>query len=200
SRVAVGAAAPDGAVTGRSFARSHRPAWPAPGSGGGRSPISRETLAAGRGRLVYHHDSPPETHPMPSPRGVRFFLRTLQGLCLLVLVAALGPASAQNKEPERPKANYKLASKFSAANLGPMTYSTTVLPTFIGKTDVFWYSFRTSKGTKYWRVEPAKKSKAELFDHEKLSEQLAELSRKPVEATSLALTRTQVNAEGSKFT
>jgi dipeptidyl-peptidase-4 len=131
------------------------------------------------------------------PAGVRYLMRTVQALSLLVLVAALAPAQSGGKQA--PKANYKLASKYSLANLTPMMYSTSVVPTFIGKTDNFWYSFRTSKGTNYWRVEPAKKSKAPLFDHEKLAGQLAELSRKPVEATALSLARTQVSSDGLKF-
>ncbi|MFO0841428.1 MAG: prolyl oligopeptidase family serine peptidase [Gemmataceae bacterium] len=81
-----------------------------------------------------------------------------------------------------------------------MTYSEQVTPSWIGKTDVFWYSYRTSAGTRFWKVDPAKKSKDPLFNHEKLGSLLAELSRKPVDAAQLPLTRGQVNGDGSKFT
>src|SRR5438309_845266 len=114
-------------------------------------------------------------------------LRGLQGLALLALLATLAPARADRQAPAR--ANYKQALKYSAANLAPLTYSSTVMPGWIGKTDSFWYAYRTSKGTAYWQVDPGQKTKKPLFDHEKLASQLAELSRKPVEATQLSLSR-----------
>ena len=50
-----------------------------------------------------------------------------------------------------------------------------IIPTFIGKTDQFWYSVRTPNGTKYYRVDPAHKVKDPLFDVAKLAAQLSEL-------------------------
>ena len=41
----------------------------------------------------------------------------------------------------------------------------TVAPQWIGKTDAFWYAARTATGTRYWKVDPAKKEKVPLFDH-----------------------------------
>jgi dipeptidyl aminopeptidase/acylaminoacyl peptidase len=128
----------------------------------------------------------------------RLALRGLQGLALLLFVSALATARAEIQSP--PRVNYKQARKFSAANLRPLTYDTAVLPNWIGNTDTFWYSFRTSKGTNYWRVDAAAGTRSELFDKEKLASQLAELSRKPIDSLSLPITRTQVNSEGKKLT
>src|SRR5262249_39624336 len=80
----------------------------------------------------------------------------------------------------------------------PLTYSTGVQPGWIGKSDSFWYSYRTSKGVTYWRVDPERKVKTPLFDREKLTGQLAELSKKPVDAT-LPISRGRVSDEGGKF-
>src|SRR5262245_17200690 len=113
----------------------------------------------------------------------RTLLRGLQAVALLGLLVLLAPARADLTPAPgtTPKANYKLARKYAKKNLDPLTYSAAVTPGWIGKTDLFWYSYRTSKGTNYWLVDPTKKSKVSLFDKEKVGAQLAELSRKPID-------------------
>src|SRR5262245_49589507 len=74
--------------------------------------------------------------------------------------------AAAGADPERvTRANYKQALRFSTTFLRPFVYDASVRPNWIGKTDCFWYSFRTSKGVTYWRVDPARKTKLLLFDH-----------------------------------
>jgi dipeptidyl aminopeptidase/acylaminoacyl peptidase len=123
-------------------------------------------------------------------------LRGLQALSILPLLLALAPVRAESKPP---RANYRQAVKYSAANLAPLTYSTAVIPGWIGKTDSFWYAYRTSKGTAYWRVDPVRKTKAPLFDREKLGSQLSELSSRAVDSALLPITRAQVTADGRRF-
>lgn len=131
----------------------------------------------------------------------RAALRGVQGAALTLLAAALTPAYSDTPAaPPLAKANYKLAKKFGKASLAPLTYSEKVTPSWIGKTDVFWYSYRTSAGTRFWKVDAEKKAKDPLFNHEKLAGLLAELSRKPVDANQLPLTRGQINSAGTKFT
>jgi dienelactone hydrolase len=115
------------------------------------------------------------------------------GLFLLIIAIAF-PLYA-----ETPQANYKLANKFSSKQLAPMIYSTSVQPKWIGKTDTFWYAYRTSAGTSYWLVDPEKKSKKPLFDRTKLASHLAEQSRRPVDADTLNLSRTEVLNDGKIF-
>jgi dipeptidyl aminopeptidase/acylaminoacyl peptidase len=134
---------------------------------------------------------------MPSRPTLRTVRRGLQALAVLPLLIALAPVRAETKAP---RANFRLAAKYSAASLAPLTYSTAVQPAWIGKTDSFWYAYRTSQGAAYWRVDPARKTKTALFDREKLGSQLAEISRKAVDAKLLPITRPQVSADGGKFT
>src|SRR5262245_15687799 len=131
-----------------------------------------------------------------APTSFRFVLRGLQVLAVLGVLAALAPVRAERTPP--PRADYKQALKYSAKNLAPLTYSTTVIPGWVGKTDSFWYSYRTSAGVAYWLVDPVRKSKTPLFDREKLTGQLAEITRKPIDAT-LPITRGQVSDDGRKF-
>ena len=66
-------------------------------------------------------------------------------------------------------ANYKQAAKYSREYLRQFIYDTSVTPNWIGKTDVFWYSYRTSKGTNWWKVDPKQAAKTPLFDHVKMA-------------------------------
>src|SRR4051812_15123964 len=76
-------------------------------------------------------------------RAVRHGLLALAGLFLLGVLAPADTSSSGLGAV--PRANYKLALKYSSGNLAPMTYSTGVFPGWIGKSDSFWYSYRTSK-------------------------------------------------------
>lgn len=97
-------------------------------------------------------------------------------------------------------ANYKQAFHYSPAFLRQFVYDTSVTPNWIGKSDCFWYSYRTSRGTTYWRVDARQAAKAPLFDHVKLATQLSEMIQKPLDSAQLPLTRLSMNAEGAKLT
>jgi dipeptidyl aminopeptidase/acylaminoacyl peptidase len=114
---------------------------------------------------------------------------------LLLLFAPAAPAEQERAA----RANYKQAFKYSAEYLKQFVYDTAVLPNWVGKTDTFWYSFRTSQGTRYWRVNPRLGTKEPLFDHAKLGTLLSEATQKPLEPAMLPLTRVSVNDEGTKL-
>jgi dipeptidyl-peptidase-4 len=100
------------------------------------------------------------------------------------------------EEPQRVVTpNFRMAEQYSSNYLRQFVYSTSVTPNFIDKTDEFWYSYKTSEGTKYWRVNPDKGTRLPLFDHIKLAAQLSQLTRQPVEPGQLSLTRLEVNAK-----
>src|SRR5581483_3778448 len=85
----------------------------------------------------------------------------------LFAVALLAPARADSDRPVA-RANYKLANQFNKNYVRQFVYDTSVTPHWIGKTDTFWYSYRTSQGTNYYRVNPKLKTKEPLFDRAKL--------------------------------
>ncbi len=118
----------------------------------------------------------------------------------LILCGAAAVLGAAEPDPARvTTANYKQALHFSQAYLRPFVYDTAVNPNWIGKTDVFWYSYRTSKGTDYWRVDAKQGTKTPLFDRVKLATQLSEMLHKPVDAAQLPITRLSINDEGTKL-
>ena len=115
----------------------------------------------------------------------------------LVLFAA-APAFAAETEKVT-GANYPLAAKFNSAFIYQHVQEATVVPTFIGKTDQFWYGVRTPNGTKYWRIDPTRKLREALFDAAKLAAQLSEAVQKPIDTDTLALSRVTVTDDGAKL-
>jgi dipeptidyl-peptidase-4 len=97
-------------------------------------------------------------------------------------------------------ANYPLAQKFNKEFVSQHVQEVAVSPQWIGKTDLFWYSARTSTGTRYWKVDPAKKEKVPLFDHVVVAAALSELAKKPLDGDTLRLDRIVVAEDGKKFT
>src|SRR5262245_8353736 len=115
----------------------------------------------------------------------------------LFVVLVLPPARADQDRVSR--ANYKLANQYSKAYVRQFVYDTAVTPHWIGKTDSFWYSFRTSQGTNYYRVHQKLKTKEPLFDRTRLGMLLSELTHKPLDPLALPLTRLTLNDEGTKL-
>lgn len=106
------------------------------------------------------------------------------GLALAALSLG-GTAVAQS--PKEHRANWALSNRMSREALEPLVYSTTVIPNWIKKTDRFWYLWRTAAGRSYVLVDPEKKVKRPLFDHDRLAAALTESMKKPFEATNLNL-------------
>lgn len=78
---------------------------------------------------------------------------------------------------------YSLRQKYSARNV---LYSD-VVPHWINKSDAFWYIRNTEKGKEYVKVDASDSKRIPLFNHEKLSAALSELSGKKVEPYALSL-------------
>ena len=85
------------------------------------------------------------------------------------------------------RANYDQASKFSAKRMNQMVFSTRIYPNWFKDSDKFWYAWKTSEGTKYYIVDPAKGSKTEIFDMDRLAMQLTETVRDPFDARHIPM-------------
>ncbi len=139
-------------------------------------------------------------------RSIRKSINSRLALTLLLSMGAGGAlgtlpshavAESQSQRVEQP--NYEQALKYSNEYLRQFVYDSAVTPHWIGKTDVFWYSFRTSAGTHWYRVNPRLAIKEPLFDCVKLGSQLAEMVQKPLDCAQLPLQRESLNDEGTKL-
>ena len=100
--------------------------------------------------------------------------------CAALLFCAAGFAQTQ-------KANYALAERFSAKKVNQMVFSTQITPNWFKDSDKFWYSWRTPQGTHYYIVDPAKGTKTEVFDMDRLAMQITEIVRYPFEAKHIPI-------------
>lgn len=83
------------------------------------------------------------------------------------------------------KANYDLAARFSPEKLDKMVFSTRVDPHWLKNSDRFWYAYETSEGKNWYIVDPAKRSKQQLFDRVKMAADMSRLTLDPFDAQHL---------------
>ncbi|HZS06930.1 MAG TPA: DPP IV N-terminal domain-containing protein [Blastocatellia bacterium] len=121
----------------------------------------------------------------------RYIERTL--VIVLCFSPGLAPATAFAQEEKPPadnrihKANYDLASRWTSAKVARLVFDTSVTPHWLESGDRFWYGFETSQGRKWWLVDPAKKTRAPLFDNARMAALLTGLTRIPYEAQHLPI-------------
>src|SRR5262245_59748767 len=131
-------------------------------------------------------------------RNHRHWPRIFQSACVVAL-AMLGLAAVEDERQPVTTPNYRQAAQYSTQYLRQFMYDTSVSPHWIGKTDSFWYSYRTSAGTNWYRVHAKFGTKEPLFDRVKLAALLTEASQKPIDPAQLPLQRISINDEGTKL-
>jgi dipeptidyl aminopeptidase/acylaminoacyl peptidase len=119
---------------------------------------------------------------------------------LFACVIVFGLATLVRGQERVTGANYPLAQKFNNQFVSQHVQIASVTPTWIGNTDVFWYSTRNATGTKYWKVDPNKKEKTPLFDHVALAAALSEATKRPIDAETLRLDNLSVSSDSKKLT
>ena len=135
---------------------------------------------------------------------VRFSLVLVLAITAVPLTALnmnLGTAAPLDVQSERqlPKANYDLASRWTAAKVGKYVFSTSVTPHWLEFSDRFWYDYETPAGRKWWVVDPVKKTKTPLFDNAKMAAQLTRILRTPYDAQHLPITTIRFFDNDTKF-
>jgi dipeptidyl-peptidase-4 len=106
--------------------------------------------------------------------------------------AGLGPwavlPAAEKAEPVPVhKANYELATRWTAPKVGKLVFDMTVTPHWLQDGDRFWYSYETPKGRHFYLVDPVKKTKTPVFDNARMAEMLTEITRNPYDAAHLPI-------------
>ncbi len=115
-------------------------------------------------------------------------MKRISSILAALAICTLALAQTSAAQPGKPegrhvtKANYELAERFSAKKVDQMVFSTRVTPNWFKSGDRFWYSWKTSEGTKYYIVDPEKNSRTEVFDMERLAMQITEIVRYPFDS------------------
>ncbi len=120
----------------------------------------------------------------------RIFIAIMAAACLSAAVT-----QAQERLPE-----YLQAEKFTQEKLNTMLFSTTVDPHWFQQGNCFWYEYKTSDGTQWYVVDPAKRTRTPLFDRDELAAQLTETVRDPYDALHLPIRNLKAKEDGKTFT
>ena len=116
-------------------------------------------------------------------------LRKIRSLTICLGVVALVFTSFVRAQDSRvQKANYELASRWTAAKVGKMLFDTNVTPHWLEKGDRFWYSYETNSGKRFVLVDPVKRTKLPVFDSARMAALLTGLTRIPYDAQHLPIT------------
>jgi dipeptidyl-peptidase 4 len=100
------------------------------------------------------------------------------------------PAPDSTPSTARPVApNYALEARFLPDSTNKLVFDLSVTPHWFTLSDKFWYSYRTTDGTKYYVVDPARKSKLSLWDNAKVASALSMLTNFPYDAQHLPVKR-----------
>ena len=117
-------------------------------------------------------------------------IRTL--LSSLILGTAVLALQAQER-----LADYDQARRYTADRVSPMLFDTQVTPHWMPDGEQFWYRFKTSQGTRWYIVNPAKGQRRELFDRDKLAAQLTLVTRDPHVGDHLSLQNLEAKEDGN---
>ncbi|MBC5993268.1 S9 family peptidase [Pontibacter cellulosilyticus] len=105
-------------------------------------------------------------------------------LLSFLLLFCLG---VQAQSPAPAKGNYQLASRFSPKKLQKLIFSTSIDPHWLKQSDKFWYEYETSNGKSWYIVDPATKTKKQLFDKDKLASAITMIVQDPFDAQHLPI-------------
>lgn len=118
---------------------------------------------------------------------------------LPMLVAA--PALAQTPyAPEKlTEEDYARAERFLPQNVNPLVYRGAVRPNWLDD-DRFWYRNAIPEGAEYILVDPARRTRARAFDHERLAAALSAASGKMLEPFGLEIRALEFARNGRALT
>jgi dipeptidyl aminopeptidase/acylaminoacyl peptidase len=98
------------------------------------------------------------------------------------------------------RADYERAERFLAPRVDSLVLNERVRPTWLGRTDRFWYARDLPDGREVMLVDPAGPRRAPAFDHPRLAAALTEALGRPVEPNRLPVDGLRLSATGDTVT
>src|SRR5215471_12581342 len=95
--------------------------------------------------------------------------------------------------------NYALEERFLPDAVNKLVFDLAVTPHWFSESDRLWYSYQTTDGTRYYVVDPVKKSKAPLWDNAKIAAELSRLTNFPYDAQHLPVKRLKLVLKDAKM-
>jgi len=116
------------------------------------------------------------------------------GLAILALGFLGAPVSAQPAQhptahPDNRVmgANWLQAARFAPYKMSTLIKSTTVSPNWIKRGDRFWYQYETTEGTFYYIVDPARGTKQQIFDNDRIASEITRITKDPWDGQNLGI-------------
>ena len=106
-------------------------------------------------------------------------------LALALLVVASLHVQLYGGEQPGCQGELYLAAQWTSQKVGKLVFDTAVTPRWLETGDRFWYAYQTPQGRNFYLVDPAKKSKALLFDNAKMAAMLTAITRIPYDSQHL---------------
>lgn len=106
---------------------------------------------------------------------------------LLALALSAAALALAQPSPKPVRANYNLASRWTAAKVGKLVFDTAVTPHWLESGDRFWYSWENSKGRRFYVVDPVKKTKTLVFDPAAMAAAITSATGLPQESSHLPM-------------
>src|SRR5947209_6907616 len=118
---------------------------------------------------------------------LQYALVAAGALALVASTMSGGPADGVPAvSANRPaKANYELAARWSSAKVSKLVFDVAVTPHWMDSGDRFWYSFENSAGRKFYIVDPAKKTRSQVYDPARLAAALTSATGLPYDSQHL---------------
>jgi len=131
----------------------------------------------------------------------------LAGVSLLVARVWAGPDGASTGAKAEGEAdaavrvvpNYALEERFLPDAVNKLVFDLAVTPHWFSESDKFWYSYQTTEGTRYYVVDPAKRTKNPLWDNPKVAAELSRLTNFPYDAQHLPVKRLKLVDRDAKM-
>lgn len=88
----------------------------------------------------------------------------------------------------RHRANYDLAARFAPYRIRKMVHTLMVNPKWIEGTQKFWYEWEDTQGKTFYIVDPARASKRQVFDNDRIAAELTRITKDPYDGQHLPIT------------
>jgi dipeptidyl aminopeptidase/acylaminoacyl peptidase len=108
-------------------------------------------------------------------------------------------AIAQQSSPPLTAADYARAAQFLATGTRSLVFGASVMPTWLPD-DRFWYRNTVAGGTEYVLVDPARRTRARAFDHDRMAAALSAATDTTYAALVLPITQLEFSADGRSVT
>lgn len=118
---------------------------------------------------------------------------------LLLIIACAMPLVAAAQRTPVVESNYAAAQRFTSAKVRQMIYPIPVDAKWLEHSNRFWYSYKTSEGTKWWLVDADRGTKRPLFDNHYMASEIARITKDPYDIQNIPITNIRFTADEKAF-